>query len=98
MDARAMEYARAHRRFLQQERPDVYKALLADKGEGGLTSYLSSVGSQAAEMYEHLLAGKNNDPQVQNLPYHEKVARLQAHRHEANEVVLHDLVHQPLAA
>jgi hypothetical protein len=95
MGDEALRYARAHRQFLQENRPDVLANLSKD---GKLASYLSAVGSQAAEMYDNLLMRKNHAAEVQALPYMEKVARLRTHEHEANEVVLHDIVCQPQRA
>lgn len=89
MDQRAIEYAKLHRKSLQDNQPDVYAQLLKS---GELQAHLSSIGSQASEMFEHLLAQKNNDPEVQSLPYHEKARRMASHVPEANEVVMRDLI------
>ena len=62
--------------------------------QGDLTNYLSSVGQQAESLFETLLGQKNN--QVQDLPHFQKVAALQSHPAEADEVVMHDLVLQPV--
>ena len=94
MEPRAVHYAKLHRRFLEEDRPDVLAKI---KAEGDLTSYLSLVGNQADDRYLSLLAQLGNDPEVQNLPFQEKAARLRSHPEIANEIVLHDLVHQPLA-
>lgn len=92
MDAR--EYAKEHHRFLKETRPDVLKGLQADPD--GLTNYLSSVGKQAQSQYEALLAQMNNDPQVQSLPYHQKVSAFQNHQQSAAEIVRANVIHQPI--
>lgn len=97
MDPSATEYAKLHRKFLKEERPEVYAELQKQHpGEASLTSYLSSVGQQASDLFDTLMMQTNSDPKVQALPYQERVSLLQSRRHEANEVVLHDVVHQPL--
>jgi hypothetical protein len=69
-------------------------ALAAHRQQNDLTSYLSSVGQEAESPFNALLGQKNQ--QVQDLPYHQKVAALQSHPAEADEVVMHDLVLQPV--
>jgi phage tail tape-measure protein len=92
MDRQAAEFAKEHRRYLQENLPEV---LEEKRRDGTLHSYLSSVGKTAQEMYEHLLAAGNNRPQVQNLPYHQKVSALQNHQQSALEQVQHDLIFSP---
>ncbi len=91
----AVEFGRMHRSFLQEHRPDVFARLQADKSEGGLSSYLSSVGQQAKDRYDTILAQSSNAPDVQNLPYHDRVKALQSLPETANEIVLHEIVFQP---
>lgn len=93
MDAR--QYAKDHHRFLRESRPDVLEKLQADPD--GLTSYLSSVGKQAEDRFHTLLGQMNNRPEVQSLPYHQKVSALQSHQQSADEIVRNDLIHQPIA-
>ena len=91
MDAR--QYARDHHRFLKENQPDVLKGLQGDPD--GLTNYLYSVGKQAQSQYEDLLAQMNNAPEVQSLPYHQKVSAFQNHQQSADEIVRANLIHQP---
>lgn len=86
------EYARLHRQHLQQHAPSV---LAEHQSRGQLSSYLSSVGHQAANRFESILSQKNNAPDVQGLPFHQRAERLQSHPHEANEQVMDEIVHQP---
>lgn len=88
------QYARLHRRHLEQHAPHV---LAEQRRQGTLSNYLSSVGHQAASRFEALLSQKNNHPEVQDLPYQQRVERLQSHPQEANEVVMDEIVHQPRA-
>jgi len=88
----ALAFAREHRKYLAENKPHMLAKL---QRRGGLTGYLFSVGQSASEMFEHLLARKNADPEVQNFPYFEKVARMKAHQHEAEEVVRDEIIYQP---
>jgi len=47
-------------------------------------------------MFEHLMTQRMHQPKVKNLPHLEKVRELEAFRHEADEIVRHDLIYQPL--
>ena len=86
----AQHYARLHKQFLEENNPSVLK------GQPDRNSYLSSVGQQAEEMFEHLMTQYGHQPEVQKLPYHQKVQELQSHRHQADEVVRNNLIYQPL--
>ena len=66
------------------------------QGKADRTSYLSSVGEQAAEMYEQLMSRHNNSKEVQKLPHLERVRELQSHHHEVEEIIRHDLILQPV--
>jgi hypothetical protein len=89
----AEDYAKEHLRFLKENRPDVLKQL---RKQGDLNSYLSSVGEQASEMFSTLMMQYKRHLEAQKVPYIDLVAALQGRRHEANELVLHDIVYQPL--
>ena len=92
-EPKAQEYAQEHLRFLEQNRPDV----LADlRQQGDLNSYLSSVGQQASDRFLTLMMQHNNSPEVQKLQYQDRVMSLQSRRREADELVRHDLINQPL--
>jgi hypothetical protein len=88
LDDDALAFAREHRTYLAENKPDMLAKL---QRRGDMSSYLSSVGQSASEMFGYLLAQKNNDPEVQNLPIHERVARMRIHVHEAEEVVRDDI-------
>jgi Transposon-encoded protein TnpV len=84
----AKDYAEEHRKFLEENHPSVLR------GQKDPSSYLSLVGEQAESMFEHLMMQRRR--QVQNLPHLEMVRELQAFRHQADEMVRHDLIYQPL--
>jgi hypothetical protein len=86
----AKDYAEEHRKFLEENNPSVLR------GQKDPSSYLSLVGEQAEEMFEHLMIQYRNQPKVRDLPHLEKVRELQAFRHQADEMVRHDLIYQPL--
>jgi hypothetical protein len=88
------KFAEEHRRFLSENRPDVLQKL---RQCGQLTSYLSSVGQQAAEMYSDIMAKYRHSKEVQKLPHLEQVRALQSRQPEAEEIVRHDIIFQPLA-
>jgi hypothetical protein len=92
-DQMAEDYAKEHLRFLKEIRQDVLKQL---RKQGDLNCYLSSVGEQASDLFSTLMSQYHNSPEIQKLPYLDRVKGLQSRRHEANEIVLHDIVHQPL--
>jgi hypothetical protein len=92
LSSQARAFARKHRKFLEENRPDVYAQF---KKDGDLNSYLSSVGKQADEMYTTMLMRANNCPEVQNLPFHQRVSRSQENQQSAMEIVLHDVIFQP---
>ena len=92
-EPKAQEYAQEHLRFLEQNRPDVLAAI---RRSGDLNSYLSSVGDQASDRFLTLMMQHKNSPEVAKLPYQARVTSLQSRRREADELVRHDLIHQPL--
>lgn len=83
-------FAEEHKKFLEENAPDVLSKQSNQK------NYLSSVGEQATEMFDNLMMQYNNSPEIQKLPYQERVMALQSRRHEAEEIVRHDLIYQPL--
>ena len=85
-------FASEHRRFLQENRPDV---LAQFESDGDLSQYLSSIGQQAEDRMATLLVQMNNRPEIQDLPYQKKVATLQSHQHSAAEIVRDEIVFQP---
>jgi hypothetical protein len=54
------------------------------------------LGQQAEELFSTLMFQYANSPEVQKLPYLERVQALQSRHHEAEEIVRHDLIYQPL--
>jgi hypothetical protein len=90
-DPVAQRYAREHLRFLRENRPDVLEGL---RQSGDLSSYLSSVGTQASERLEDAMTQASRA--TGNLPYQERVTALQNHHQSAEEMIRHDLIHQPL--
>ena len=92
-DAKAERYAQEHKRFLEENRPDVLEQL---RQSGDLNSYLSSVGEQARDRYAAALAQYNNSKEAQSLPWMERVRELQNRLQEVEEFIRHDLIYQPL--
>ena len=93
MDLQAQDFAKEHREFLENSRPDVLSAL---RQSGDLDSYLSSVGEEAEERLANLMHQYNNSPEVQKLPHQERVRALQNRQMEADELVRDELINQPL--
>jgi hypothetical protein len=84
----AEDYAEQHRRFLVENNPSVLR------GQKDPSGYLSLVGEQAEEMFGHMMMQRMH--QVRSLPHLEKVRELEAFRHQADEMVRHNLIYQPL--
>ena len=63
-----------HNQFLEAHNAGVLRQ------QSDSTSYLSSVGEEAAEMYDHLMSKHNNSKEVQKLPHPERVRELHAIR------------------
>ncbi len=63
-DPDAQRWAQEHRRFLEENRPDV---LLELQKSGSLDSYLSSVGNTASEMLSHAMLQLLNNKELQKL-------------------------------
>jgi transposon-encoded protein TnpV len=91
-DPTAKRFAEEHRRFLEENRPHVLAGL---RESGSLTSYLSSVGETASQRLEHAQSQHLSDPEVQKLPFQERVRELQNRQQSEEEVIRHDLIHQP---
>lgn len=86
----AERYAEQHRKYLEDNRPDVLKGL---SRSGDLPSYLSSIGEQASDRLDHAMA--EHSRATANLPYQERVTELQSRQREAEELIQHDLINQP---
>jgi hypothetical protein len=91
MSSRAKAYAKMHGEFLKANFPKVHAAL---QKSGQLPSYLQQLGSQADEMQGQIESQMMTSP---NLPkdYGQRVKALEAIPHQAQEMVLNDLVHNP---
>ena len=85
----AATYSAERRAFLKEHAPHVLDGL---EKSGELRSYLSSVGHQAEELL-HSQLNRANDPEVQNLPFHDRVKKL-ASLHEQGEGLAQELVHE----
>ena len=92
-DTTEANYAQEHQKFLEENNPKVLSEL---RRSGDLNSYLSSVGEQASDLFLTIMMQYNNSPEVQKLPHLDRVQALQSRRHEADELVRHDLILQPL--
>ncbi len=90
MDPLAERFAEEHRRFLEENNPRVLSQ------QDDPSSYLSSVGRQAAESWEHQMVKFANSPAVQKLPHLERVRALQNHQQAVEEQILHDHILQPV--
>ena len=91
-DPRVERYAEMHRKFLEDNNPAVLKGMPSSDRQ----SYLSSVGEQANSMFLTLMRQYKESLEKQKVPHLQLVQSLQSHRHEAEEVVLHDVIFQPL--
>ncbi len=86
----AEEYADQHRKFLEENNPSVLHGLKDPN------SYLSSVGQTAAERLEHIMSLHLRDPDLQKLSAPQRARELRSRQLEADEMVRHDLIYQPL--
>jgi hypothetical protein len=82
-----------HRRFLEENRPDVLAELQAS---GELDNCLAAIGATADERLEHAMRQHLRDPEVQKLPFLDKLRELQSRREAAEEGIRRDLIHQPI--
>jgi len=82
-------FAQEHKRFLEDNNPDVLRQ------QSDPTSYLSSVGNQAAERWEHLMSQYNRSPEVQKLQGPDRVRALQSRQHEVEEMIRDEIIYQP---
>ena len=90
LDAMEERFALEHKRFLEEHNPSVLR------GQSDADSYLSSVGQQAADMLEHLMIQAQHDPEVRKLQGPERARELRSRQLEAEELIRHDLIFQPL--
>ena len=85
------EFAKQRRLYLKESMPLVYAAMQKD---GSLHKHLSSTGQQAASQHELLVQQGMVDPELQSLPHHKKVQRLQSLPEQARASVMHDVIQQ----
>jgi hypothetical protein len=90
-DLMAKEYAAEHERYLKEAVPKLHRKLSAS---GDLESHLRSTGEQAAEMHRSMMGQAMHE--TRDLPYPERVQALQGHLQATQELVRHDLIHQPV--
>jgi Transposon-encoded protein TnpV len=93
MDPTAQEFEEEHRQFLQENAPHVLEGL---RRSGTLDSYLASIGETASERLEHVMSQHLADKELQKLPHLERVRELQNRHQEAEEIIRHDLILQPV--
>lgn len=88
----AQAYRKHHLKFLRENNPDLLHDL---QKKGDLRLYLDRVGTQADERYQTLIAQGSTDP---NLPkdYAQRVQALQSLPLTADEIVMSEIVNQPL--
>jgi hypothetical protein len=86
----AQEYASRRERFLKENFPKFMKEL---REEGELKSYLQKLGQQAKEMADAIEDSMiSNVQKEKDLPFQEKLQRLQAIPQVVEEFVNHDLI------
>ena len=88
----AKQYAEDHLKFLRENHPRLLQSL---SQSGNLKNHLHSVGEAASEMRLHLMAQHNNHKDTQKLPFQKRLESLQSHLSSVQEIVRHDLIHQP---
>lgn len=86
---KAEAYARAHRKFLEESKPELYRSL---KASGELEEHVRTRGEEAAAMAEDLQAqmSAQSGPPGESFP--ERVARFEQIPLIANEMVMTELV------
>ena len=87
------EWAAEHKKFLQENNPEVLAELARS---GDLDQYLQEIRSQAAERIRDGLRVRHLHPQTQDLPFLKRMEELLSHHRELEEIVRHELIHQPL--
>jgi hypothetical protein len=92
LDPKVHEFAHAHRKYLAENRPSMFRSLAR---QGRLDEYFHSVGLEAFEAFERLVAFRSEHSHLKDLGFLERLRLLGAIRREAEEVVLNDFVFQP---
>lgn len=91
----AKQYAEEHHRFLKTSRPRLLESL---QKSGSLEKHLHSTGEDAALMHETIMSQGSQTKEMQEMPYPQKIKRLQSLLQSTQEAVRSDLIHQPLPA
>ncbi|OYV61789.1 MAG: hypothetical protein B7Z71_03890 [Acidocella sp. 21-58-7] len=91
----ARQYAQEHQQFLTEANPRFLQSL---NQSGDLQSHLHSVGEDAAEMHETMMAQGSRTKEMQNLPFQQRLEALQSLQQATQESVRNDLIRQPLPA
>ena len=87
------EWAAEHRKFLTENNPEVLAGLAQS---GNLDQYLQEIGDQAAQRMKDGLRERFLHPETQALPHLKKMEELLSHHRELEEIVRHELIHQPI--
>lgn len=85
-------WANLHRQFLARNNPKMLQAL---QKEGKLQSYLDELGSSAEEMHQQIVSQMSSSSDLPDNP-EERAKRLAAIPRVADELVMSNLVNQPL--
>jgi hypothetical protein len=93
LDPIASQFEEEHRRFLEENRPDMLAAL---QQAGELDDYLTSIGETASDRLDHAMRQLRHSKEHQKLPYLERVKALQNRQQEMEEQIRHDLILQPI--
>ena len=92
-DSLAKQYGEEHERFLKETNPSLHKSL---SRSGQLESHLHSVGNEASELHEAQMMKASQSKEMQSLPFQQRLERLQSLQQSTQEIVRHDLIHQPV--
>jgi hypothetical protein len=87
----AESYGKEHEQFLKEANPLLHKKL---SQSGQLQAQVHSVGESAAETIQHVTA--QNLRETNSLPPPEREKELRSRHLSMEEIVRHDLIHQPL--
>lgn len=89
VDPLVQRFADEHRKWLENNNPEFLRQ------QSDQTSYLYSVGSEAAERWEHLMSQFSHSPEVQKLEGPARVRALQNHQQSVEEMIRDELIMEP---
>ena len=92
LDPLAESYAEEHLRYLKEAMPHGLRDL---EKSGELAKHLISVGNEASLVEMDLMRKHHLSREVQNLPDLQRIRELQSRLAEVQELVRHDMIHQP---